>query len=79
MNSDDLAKSLAQQNSKSGEGKENFTVYPGLTSDLAEQDDELLSQSFEINFAQESGFFRFRTGTDAKLDKMSDMRKKQEQ
>lgn len=80
MNSDDLAKSLAQRCSKSGEMKENFTVYPGLTSDLTDQDDdELLSQSFEINFAQEGSFFRFRTGTDAKLDKMSDMRKKQSQ
>lgn len=77
MNSDDLAKNLAQQNKSDGE--ESFTVYPGLSSDLIDQEDELLSTSFEINFAQEGGFFRFRTGTDAKLDKLSDIRKKQSQ
>lgn len=91
MNSDDLAKSLAQIYSKqlgkspspSGSDRnyktidENFYIYPGL--DAPEEEDELLSQSFDINFAQEGPFFRFRTNTDAKLDKMSDMKKKQAQ
>lgn len=92
MNSDDLAKSLAHMYIKqlakspspiSGSEKndkaadENFYIYPGL--DAPEEDDELMSQSFDINFAQEGPFFRFRTNTDAKLDKMSDMRKKQSQ
>lgn len=91
MNSDDLAKSLAQMYSKqqekspspmSGSEKnfkqtENFYIYPGL--DAKEEDDELLSQSFDINFAQEGPFFRFRTNTDAKLDKLSDIKKKQAQ
>lgn len=92
MNSDDLAKSLAHMYSKqlakspspiSGSGRnykttdENFYIYPGL--DAPEEEDELLSQSFDINFAQEGPFFRFRTNTDAKLDKMSDIRKKQAQ
>ncbi|CRL01041.1 CLUMA_CG014505, isoform A [Clunio marinus] len=92
MNSDDLAKSLALMHSKQltmspspisgSEGNyrsmdENFYIYPGL--DAPEEEDELLSQSFDINFAQEGPFFRFRTNTDAKLDKMNDMRKKQAQ
>lgn len=54
---------------------ENFYIYPGL--DAPEVGDELQSQSFDINFAQDGPFFRFRTNTDAKLDKMSDMRRKQ--
>lgn len=91
MNSDDLAKNLAHSYGKqfakspspiSGSERnfkqtENFYIYPGL--DAAEEEDELLSQSFDINFAQEGPFFRFRTGTDAKLDKLSDIRKKQSQ
>lgn len=90
MNSDDLAKSLAQMYNKqlakspspmSGSERsykqESFNIYPGL--DAKEDDDELLSQSFDINFAQEGPFFRFRTNTDAKLDKLSDIRKKQSQ
>lgn len=88
MNSDDLAKNLAhiyiKQLEKSpsisagSEGNynplENLYIYPHL--DAPEEDDELLSQSFDINFAQEGSFFRFRTNTDTKLDKLSDMRKK---
>lgn len=92
MNSDDLAKSLAHMYSKqlakspspiSGSERnyrasdESFYIYPGLEAN--EEDDELLSQSFDITFAQEGPFFRFRTNTDAKLDKMSDIRKKQSQ
>lgn len=92
MNSDDLAKNLANIHNKhlskspspisGSEGNfraaesENFSIYPGL--DTAEEDgDELLSQSFDINFAQEGSFFRFRTNTDAKIDKMIDMKRKQ--
>lgn len=91
MNSDDLAKGLAQMYSRqqgkspsplSGSEKnykqtENFYIYPGL--DAADEDDDLLSQSCDINFAQESSFYRFRTNTDAKLDKLSDIKKKQSQ
>lgn len=87
MNSDDLAKHFSQMHCKQlfssptkseDEQKptENFFVYPGL--DVPDEEgDELLSQSFDINFAHEGPFFRFRTNTDAKLDKMSDMRRKQ--
>ena len=91
MNSDDLAKSLAQMYSRqlgkspspmSGSERnfkstENFYIYPGL--DAKEDDDELLSQSFEIAFIQEGPFYRFRTNTEAKIDKLSDIRKKQSQ
>ena len=52
-------------------------IFLGLENE--EEDGELLSQSFDINFAQEGPFFRFRTNTESKLDKMSDMRKKQSQ
>lgn len=92
MNSDDLAKNLAslynKQLSKSpspssgSDGnykaaeRENFYVYPGL--DASPESDELLSQSFEINFAaQENAFYRFRTNTDAKMDRLIDMKRKQ--
>lgn len=90
MNSDDLAKNLAKMYSKQlakspslsesernfKTADENFYIYPGM--DAPEEEDEL-SQSFDINFAQEAPFFRFRTNTDAKLDKLSDIRKKQAQ
>lgn len=95
MNSDDLAKGLAhmygrqltkspspisgsERNFKAGD--ENFfkNIYPGLDSD-EQREDELLSQSYEIQFAQEGSFFRFRTNTESKLDKMSDLRRKQAQ
>lgn len=95
MNSDDLAKNLANMHNKqlassssptsgsftgsdrSYKQTENIYIYPGL--DAKEEDDELLSQSFDINFAQDGAFYRFRTNTDAKLDKLSDIRKKQAQ
>lgn len=95
MNSDDLVKNYAWKHRPQPESSpepveegdektnrrqrppENFYIYSGL--DAPEVGDELLSQSFDINFAQEGPFFRFRTNTDAKLDKMSDMRKKQMQ
>jgi Stress-activated map kinase interacting protein 1 (SIN1) len=92
LNSDDLAKNLAsiynKQLSKSPSpisGSEgnlraaesvNFSIYPGL--DNADEDgEELLSQSFDINFAQEGSFFRFRTNTDAKIDRISEIKRKQ--
>lgn len=90
MNSDDLAKNLAQSfnrqlgkspspmsgSEKNYKQRENFYIYPLDAKDI---DDELLSQSSDINFAQESQFYRFRTNTDAKLDKLSDIRKKMSQ
>lgn len=87
MNSDDLAKSFARtscrQMTKSPTGSEKNTkhenqIYPGLDSSDEETGDEL-QPSFDINFAQEGPFFRFRTNTDAKLDKMSDIRRRQQQ
>lgn len=92
MNSDDLAKNLAniynKQLSKSpspisgSDGnfkaaeRENFLTYPGLEN--SPDSDELLSQSSDICFAvQENAFFRFRTNTDAKMDRMIDMKRRQ--
>ncbi len=95
MNSDDLAKNLAQmyvskaspvKDKGGGESSGNFNaqpedslyVYPGLANS-DENDEDLLSQSFDINFTQEAPFFRFRTNTSAKLEKLSEMRKKKAQ
>lgn len=93
MNSDDLAKHLAQlyvtklaspnnhKNSSSSnniQSEENFYVYPGLDNN-DENDEDLLSQSFDINFIQEAPFFRFRTNTTAKLEKLCEMKKKKAQ
>ena len=92
MNSDDLAKNLAniynKQLSKSpspisgSDGnfkaayRDHFLTYPGL--DNSPDSDELLSQSSDICFAaQESAFFRFRTNTDAKMDRLIDLKRKQ--
>lgn len=92
MNSDDLAKHYANKSNKElskspspisgSEGnfkaaeRENLQIYPGL--DNSPDSDELLSQSFDINFAaQENAFFRFRTNTDAKMDRLIDMKRKQ--
>lgn len=45
---------------------------------MSPDSDELLSQSFDINFAaQENAFYRFRTNTDAKMDRMIDIKRKQ--
>lgn len=95
MNSDDLAKHLAQlyvttkitspskekeksSSSNNIQNEENFYVYPGLVND-DENDEDLLSQSFDINFTQEAPFFRFRTNTTAKLEKLCEMKKKKAQ
>jgi target of rapamycin complex 2 subunit MAPKAP1 len=92
MNSDDLAKNLAQlyvtklSSSSSSPIKEkisdeieNFYVYPGLDNN-DENDEDLLSQSFDINFTQEAPFsFRFRTNTTAKLEKLCEIKKKRAQ
>lgn len=101
MNSDDLAKHLAQlyvtklsspikdKGGGVGEGSVSnsfyfqpedscFYVYPGLINS-DENDEDLLSQSFDINFTQEAPFFRFRTNTTAKLEKLSEIRKKKAQ
>lgn len=93
MNSDDLVRNYCQiprkQNTNSPEQMEdhdetkrenkkpteNLYIYPGL--EVFEEGDDLLSQSFDINFAQDGPFFRFRTNTDTKLEKMTDMRRKQ--
>ena len=92
MQSDDLAKNLAQIYTRqsatspsliSGSepnyrtSEEKFYIYPGLEN-AEEEGDELFSQSFDINFAQEGPFFRFRTNTDAKMDKMNDMKRRQQ-
>jgi target of rapamycin complex 2 subunit MAPKAP1 len=89
MNSDDLAKNLAnRQLSKSpspvsgSDGnfkaeRENFLTYPGLLENSPDSD-ELLSQSSDICFAaQENAFFRFRTNTDARLERLGDIKRKQ--
>lgn len=95
MNSDDLAKHLAQlyvsklsspikdkgggsSSSSNCQPEDSFYVYPGLVNN-DENDEDLLSQSFDINFTQEAPFFRFRTNTTAKLEKLSEMRKKKAQ
>lgn len=97
MNSDDLAKHLAQlyvsklsspiKDYKGGGGggsssnfqpEDSFYVYPGLVNS-DENDEDLLSQSFDINFTQEAPFYRFRTNTTAKLEKLTEMRKKKAQ
>lgn len=96
MNSDDLAKHLAQLyvskvssplkdkgggcgSSSNFQAEDSFYVYPGLVNN-DENDEDLLSQSFDINFTQEAPFFyRFRTNTTAKLEKLSEIRKKKAQ
>lgn len=92
MNSDDLAKNLAnlycKQLSKSpspisgsdgnfkAADREHFLTYPGLEN--SPDSDELLSQSSDICFAaHENTFFRFRTNTDAKMERLLDMKRKQ--
>lgn len=93
MNSDDLAKHLAQlyvtkltspnkersSSCNNIQNDENFYVYPGLDNNDDDNDEDLLSQSFDINFTQEAPFFRFRTNTTAKLEKLSEMKKKKAQ
>lgn len=74
MNSDDLAQLYLTKFNKD-KGEENFYVYPGLDNN-EENDEDLLSQSFDINFTQEGPFFRFRTNTTAKLEKLNEIRKK---
>ncbi|XP_070497133.1 stress-activated map kinase-interacting protein 1 [Chironomus tepperi] len=85
MNSDDLAKNLANSYSKMKLSPGNntvvdesvFYIYPDLINE-EEDSEDLLSQSFDINFTQEGPFaFRFRTNTAAKLEKISEIRKKQ--
>lgn len=85
MNSDDLAKNLANSYStkmKLSPGNQEivdesfFYIYPDLVNEDSEED--LMSQSFDINYTQEGPFaFRFRTNTAAKLEKISEIRKKQ--
>lgn len=90
MNSDDLAKNFAQMydelatspstisgSEKNFKHSENFYIYPIM--DAPDEEDDLLPQSFEINFAHDISIYRGRTNTDAKLDKLSDIRKKQSQ
>lgn len=87
MNSDDLAKNLANSYSKMNLSPGNntvvdesvFFIYPDLINEEEDAED-LLSQSFDINFTQEGPFaFRFRTNTAAKLEKITEIRKKQSQ
>ncbi|KAL7043921.1 hypothetical protein ACKWTF_001706 [Chironomus riparius] len=87
MNSDDLAKNLANSYSKMKLSPGNnaivdeslFYIYPDLINE-EEDTEDLLSQSFDINYTQEGPFaFRFRTNTAAKLEKISEIRKKQSQ
>jgi hypothetical protein len=88
MNSDDLAKNLAASYSKVACGSSSmpttdeisFYIYPDMINNDEEDEDQedLLCNSFDINFTQEFAF-RFRTNTAAKLDKISEMKKKQSQ
>lgn len=67
MNSDDLAKNLAT----------SYYIYPDL---INQEEEDLLSESFDINYSQEGAFaFRFRTNTSVRLEKISEIRKKQSQ
>jgi hypothetical protein len=87
MNSDDLAKSLANSYSKIASGSSSmpttddlysFYIYPDLITN-EEEDDDLLSNSFDINLHTQEFAFRFRTNTAAKLEKICEMKKKQSQ
>ncbi|KAG5675063.1 hypothetical protein PVAND_005000 [Polypedilum vanderplanki] len=87
MSSDNLAKNLANSYanaSTSGSSSMptndeiSFYVYPDLINNNDEDEEDLLSNSFDINFTQEFAF-RFRTNTAAKLEKISEMKKKQSQ
>jgi SAPK-interacting protein 1 (Sin1), middle CRIM domain/Stress-activated map kinase interacting protein 1 (SIN1) len=90
MNSDDLAKNLSQMylkeswiknspgSEKSIANETCFFIYPDLLADNEDDDNGFeLSQSFDINFTKDLPFYRFRTNTEAKLVKLSDIKKKQ--
>uniref|UniRef100_A0A182K939 Uncharacterized protein n=1 Tax=Anopheles christyi TaxID=43041 RepID=A0A182K939_9DIPT len=58
-----------------GEDYECFYSYPGL-DDTDEEDADTLSQSYEIQMDQESGFHRQRSNTAQKLEKLEIARRK---
>ncbi|XP_053676207.1 stress-activated map kinase-interacting protein 1 [Anopheles nili] len=58
-----------------GANYEYFYSYPGL-DDTDEEDADTLSQSYEIQMDQESGFHRQRSNTEMKLEKLESLRRK---
>lgn len=77
MNSDDLAKHLANTYTEKNVLEEY--IYPDFI-DAVDEEDDMLSQSCDINFTQEGPFaFRFRTNTSVRLEKLIDFKKKQSQ
>lgn len=86
MISDDLTKIFSKRpvskspssDSDRSNKEENFMIYPGLEN-VDDDEDTMLASSFEINYAQDTPFYRFRTNTAARLEKLSDIRRKQAQ